>query len=85
MSLLHSEGFWKSPSQLLRISKQIQGSPDQSESIWMVRNGWKQWIGVVGRVVSIQWIAPMSYFIEKNKSCVRNRSDGGKEQKSDSE
>ena len=51
----------------------------------MVQNGQKRWIGVVGRVVSIQWVAPMSYFIEKSKSCMRNRSDGGKKQESDSE
>ena len=73
--------FWKSPSQCLRISKWIWGSLDQSESIWMVQNGQKWWIGVVGRETSIQWVAPMSYFIEKSKSCMRNRSDGGKEQK----
>ena len=44
----------------------------------MVRNGQKQWIGVVGRMASIQWVAPMSYFIEKSESYVRNRSEGEK-------
>ena len=85
MNLLCPKGFWKSLSWLLRINKQTQGSLDQSESIQMVRNSRKQWIEVVGRVVSIQWVAPMSYFVEKSESYMRNRSDGGKEQKPDLE